>query len=356
MNSKPNIYHIVLDGYSNNHGLNTFYAFDNSKFTKNLKGLGFNIYSDATSPYNQTLPIISSIFNMEYSITDATSNRFLPPKSIMSAWGASPYGGIVADLLKSNGYNFTFTPSGYGFLKFPDNISTSKKDLKSHITKNYFITEYLNSLWWYKNLHTPNNKELYKTTIEAFLDHSYIKSKKPIFYYSHILSPHPPFDIDIKGDFTQKYSNFSSINDGSHSTKMDKDLIKEYKSGYVEKIKFSNEYIINKVNNIINNDSNNKIIIVQGDHGGGSEYSQESLESSCLQERYKPLLAIYSDYKLESSEENYTLVNIYRDIFTVLSNQNFEKLETKTYYLPWGLPEKITPINIVTQGTCPYKT
>ena len=60
---RPNIAHIVLDAYSRQDVLADLYQFDNTPFLDRLRGLGFAVADRATSPYNQTLLVMSSIFS-----------------------------------------------------------------------------------------------------------------------------------------------------------------------------------------------------------------------------------------------------------------------------------------------------
>ncbi|MFA0448953.1 hypothetical protein AB4587_07285, partial [Vibrio breoganii] len=263
LSDRPNIYHFVLDGYSNKNTLSKYYKFENDLFLNQLVGKGFNIHNNAVSPYNQTLPIISSIFNMRYSIKNGSSYSNFDTKKLMYNWGSSPYTGIVPTILKENDYDFIFTPSGYSFIKFPDSISTNKSNNRLTPDANYFIIEYMRSLWWSKHLKTSKTTGLYDITTSAFDDKTYVDSTSPIFYYSHILSPHPPFNINEKGELIAKYKQFSTIDDGSHATKMDDKLIDSYKLGYIEKLKFTNQSMINKINHILEHDLNKKIIIIQ---------------------------------------------------------------------------------------------
>jgi len=59
---RPNIVHIVLDGYSRADVLARYYGFDNSGFLSGLKAAGFVVADHAASAYSQTLQSMTSIF------------------------------------------------------------------------------------------------------------------------------------------------------------------------------------------------------------------------------------------------------------------------------------------------------
>lgn len=348
---KPDIYHFVLDGYSSQSALYQFYKFDNIEFINKLRDMGFKIYSNATSPYNQTLPTMSSIFNMEYIKKIASS----PPASIqMRNWGASSYKGTLPTYLNDNGYNFAFSSNGYGFLSFPENYDINA--VNNNIMLSVFFNEIINNTWWGSKLFKyKSNYGIYEKTINALNFRSYERIPKPFFYYAHILSPHPPFNINRNGEITNEYKNFStSIDDASHATKMDPLLIEEYKKGYIEKLIFTNSTIIKQIEYILKNVGGKKTIIIHGDHGGGSEMNHDHLEKTCVMERYKPLLAVYNNYNEENNntDKSYSLVNIYRDFISKTSENNLQKLETKTFFIPWGKTGTMTEFDLDKQKKC----
>ena len=59
---RPNIVHIVLDAYSRQDVLADLYQFDNTPFLDGLRERGFAVADKATSPYNQTLLVMGSVF------------------------------------------------------------------------------------------------------------------------------------------------------------------------------------------------------------------------------------------------------------------------------------------------------
>jgi hypothetical protein len=70
----PHIVHIVLDGYSRADVLQNTYGFDNGPFLSALRQRGFHIADQATTPFNQTLFVMSSIFSLG-AVTDPDTQR-----------------------------------------------------------------------------------------------------------------------------------------------------------------------------------------------------------------------------------------------------------------------------------------
>ena len=83
---RPNIIHIVLDGYSRQDVLAELYGFDNAPFLDRLRELGFAVADRATTPYNQTLLVMDSVFS---GTMLEGSERFGQPSSCATISGRS---------------------------------------------------------------------------------------------------------------------------------------------------------------------------------------------------------------------------------------------------------------------------
>ena len=81
------------------------------------------------------------------------------------------------------------------------------------------------------------------------------------------------------------------------------------------------------------------IIIIQGDHGSGSLLIQDSAERTCLMERMRTTVAIYSNVPeiraavAAGGIDN--TVNIYRVIFSALSGTKIPSVEGQ-YFSKWS--------------------
>ena len=62
----PDVYYLVLDGYSRKDVLAELYEYDNSAFLSDLDTRGFYVAHDSTSNYMQTLHSLASALNFEY--------------------------------------------------------------------------------------------------------------------------------------------------------------------------------------------------------------------------------------------------------------------------------------------------
>ena len=64
--TSPDIYYIILDGYSGSKSLKAILDYDNKEFTDSLTNLGFQVASESFSNYRLTEFSVPSTLNMEY--------------------------------------------------------------------------------------------------------------------------------------------------------------------------------------------------------------------------------------------------------------------------------------------------
>jgi hypothetical protein len=106
----PDIYYIILDGYSANKHLMRSWGYDNSAFTQALEERGFTIAYDSQTNYAMTLPSMASSLNMRYlteqerPLNDPTGVTYAR-KLIADS--------LVARELVARGYTYVFLMSGW---------------------------------------------------------------------------------------------------------------------------------------------------------------------------------------------------------------------------------------------------
>ena len=185
---------------------------------------------------------------------------------------------------------------------------------------------------------------------------SFQKLDKPQFYYSHAVSPHPPFTVDKEGALTMRYPDFQSINDGSHATKNSPQLVAQYKLGYIEKLKFTNSQILPLLKFILLEVPGEKIVIVHGDHGGGSMFDHDDATNTCFRERFSPFYALYSSQgsivRTINNDQPFTIVNTYRLILSGLFSESLSTLTPRSFFIPWGNPENAMELSQASLDSC----
>jgi hypothetical protein len=351
---RPNIVHIVLDGYSRQDVLADLYQFDNTPFLDRLRGLGFAVADRASSPYNQTLLVMGSVFSGTMLEGSERLNSAVEVRDTI--WGALRHNPVMGTLSRL-GYRTAAVDVRYG---------PARMDFLDHLLSANTITNFEDAIFqrtplylmaYSLGLTSPSiTPEVFSTPYERQLG-------SPFFLYVHLLAPHPPFDVNRHGEAIEEEGGITGMADGHYHIKnrfvSNKANRREaYRRGYVEKLEFANQGILSMVNRIISDADAPTIIIIHGDHGGGLHLNQNKLAETCVPERFSPLLAVYaSDDRLQRSlPDDLNLANLYRLVFNTYFGTAMPLLPNRSVFVEWENPwrqQTVLPEQLAAQpGLC----
>ena len=328
---RPDVYHIILDGYARNDVLKSLYSYDNSDFTDELTSLGFFVDDNARSNYIHTYVSLPSTFNMMYL------------DELPEVHGINPPTGYAArDMMRNNLALQRFKELGYKTISFDtwwegtdesyqaDTIYEADKTFKianinvptSHSTMTFLsttlLTPLISEVW--DDIQRVEILGIY----ERLPDIAY--QAGPKYTLAHVIAPHPPYLFDKDGN----------PNSGEGSLSGDEGI--EKRPEYVGQLEYISKLTLATIKKLIANSSNLPIIILHADHGPASTFGkredwQKNYSETALKERSAILYAIYfpdGDY-LEFEKTN-TPVNTYRILFNKYFGENYELLPDKVYY------------------------
>lgn len=296
---KPDIYFIILDGYTGFSGLKKFWNYNNSSLKSFLHKKGFFVAENARTLYNVTNYAIASTFNMTELIYD-----------INNLYAKSHYL-LLAHYIKNNKVVKNFANSGYDFinLSFFDILNKKRFYEDIYFLKTGNIYQARTLYGYFYELYNETFGDMAETNLDIFNRLGNIGSsyyEMPKFIYAHIMMPHPPYYFDAEGNRTDfKYSNDS-----------------KNKHNYLKQLKFTNKLLMKTIQSILSSSEKPPIIIVQSDHGfrGYSGDNKNGIELSVLNCIYFP----DQDYSLLTDS---TLTkNTFKIIFSKYFNQKFESL------------------------------
>lgn len=337
----PDIYYIILDGYSRDDILLESYSYDNTPFMNTLADMGFYIARCSQSNYAQTELSMASAFNMDYlenlgeSFVESSDDR-------SELWPLLDHG-RVRQVLDDIGYKIVAFETGFYWIQWED-ADVYLAPTKSKETGESLFGRGLNSF----------EEMLIQTTMgRVLIDNDLIRHIRelipdiksydltvrnrtlfvldqlrfdkvpailgPKFIYAHIISPHDPFVFGPDSEVAQSDDKFT----------------------YVDQVKFINRQIEQILNEIITNSDIPPIIILQGDHGYGVTHSG----------RMAILNAIY--FPGDSNQNLYptmTPVNTFRLLFNEFLGGEFKILEDLSYYSTYENPYKFEVIPISREG------
>ncbi len=348
-NYKPDIYYIILDGYARKDVLQEVYAFDNSDFLNDLNTRGFIVTELSHSNYAQTQLTLASSLNFEYL-------NYLSFASGIST-NHDPLAEMILDskvrvLLENMGYQVYFSGEylfaevndpAIVFYEFNSYALTTFESLLLESTMFEILVDY-----GWVNI----SNYTYKTHREKILNgfamaERLVESSSPKFVFVHIIAPHIPFVFDQDGNPTQPDWEYT-IFEGSQVTHG----LDNYVTGYRAQLAYINQLTITTIDHILQKSSSAPIIILQSDHGPGSQYG-DTVDTSCLKERFSILNAIYlpNGDKISISA-SISPVNTFRLIFNAYFGTNLEVLPDISYFSNWENPYGFIDVTALVDNPC----
>lgn len=337
----PDVYYIIVDGYTSTDVLKELFGYDNSYFIRSLEERGFYVAKASRSNYKDTVFSISSSLNMvhintipEFMRQNGGSDDTDVLKETLSALIRH---NLVRSFLQDQGYSLVTFDSGYDltnvksaefYEKPPDvdefNMRAAFEMMLMDTTIGQVILRFggenfvpLQSLF---NDH--RKRVLYTfTNISRFAD-----VEGTYFVYAHILSPHTPYVFGPNGEERRGVDPFTLL-DGRTS---------EWRPElYRDQVIFINKLVLNTIDQILEKSDPEPIIILQADHSARAfnEFSPST------EVRMKLLFPILNAYYLPGVEEEtifypeVTPVNSFRLILNQLFGTNLELLADTSYIL-----------------------
>lgn len=326
---RPDIYYIILDGYARQDVLREIYGYDNGEFINGLKSRGFYVAEKAHSNYDYTQLSLASSLNFEYLDYLAFA------EGVSSSW--APLGELIlnnraSSLLEAIGYR-TYLSSEYLFAEIKDPSVVFFASPKNRL--NTFESLVLESTMFeiLIDAHIVSiSNYTYEThrekILNGFAETKYlVEQAGPKFVFVHIIAPHAPFVFDQTGNAVQPDGAYT-IFDGSKFA----GGLTAYKVGYRDQLIYINKLVLETIDYILQNSPSLPIIILQADHGPAALLG-ETIETSCLSERFSILNAFYfPNAKMHSLYSSITPVNTFRAIFDAYFGTKLGLLTDLSYF------------------------
>lgn len=316
----PDVYYIILDGYSRDDVLKQLYGYDNSQFLNDLRSLGFVIPDCTQSNYARTALSISSALHMDYVQNFSPLIKQGDQSLDMPVYHDYIKHSPVRSHLAEFGYKMVAFETGYFWNEVTDadvyivaNDNPLEKvkqgkdvsefevmflrttafrtimELESKFTRNIV-----------SNIRTPEEKH-HDQVIFAFdqlAEVPLIPGKK--FVYAHIVAPHAPFVFSPDGRY---------ISTGADNP------------GYLNAITYVNSRMISIVKSIIEKSPVPPVIIIQGDHGWDENHRMPILNAYYL-----------PDGGTKNIYPTISPVNSFRTIFNLYFGDAFPILKDVSYF------------------------
>jgi hypothetical protein len=327
----PHIYYIILDGYGRADVLTDLYQLDNSEFINFLRQKGFYVSHESKANYGMTLLSLSSSLNMIYldGIAEQVGPNSLNQLPLLNLIRNNQ----TMNLLQENGYKTKAFASGY--------LATEIRNADEYLSPSLHLTGFQNVLMNttpLKIFFLEKQYDNHRSNIFYTLDNLPYTADmtSPTFVFAHILSPHPPFIFDAYGDSIYPDRAFSLTDGNSTNTEVER---RDYIENYRQQLIYITQEIEMTIERILDNSDIPPIIILQSDHGPGSELNWESLEDTNLDERMSILNAFYfPDQNYEQLYPSITPVNTFRVVLNKVLGFDIPLIEDKSYFSTMSHP------------------
>jgi len=318
----PDIYYIILDAYTRDDTMRSFYEFDNTPFLETLEDRGFYVARCSQSNYAKTNLSLASTLNLNYvqDIYDQKQTSGLA-KLVQNS--------LVRKKLEKLGYSVvafetTYIPTRWEdatiYYSFEEAYYDQPKLFKGFSEFEAMFTRTTGALILL-DVDTILKARLQMLTDEGPKRERYDRIlynldllidvpsiPGPKFVYAHINAPHEPYIVDKNGGFLADQE--------------------EYIPGYRDQVMYINNRILPIIDNILSKSEQPPIIILQGDHGGGETWGDfrrmHILNAYYLPEGGAPRLY-----------PTITPVNTFRIIFDFYFGSNYGLLPDISYYSHW---------------------
>jgi hypothetical protein len=344
----PDIYYIILDGYTRADVLQTYFDYDNTQFLDFLHQRGFYIAERSSSNYTETAASIPSTLNMSYISDLPDYLRSLNPKFdnftyLLSMSEKLVENSLVIRFLKENGYKIISIDSGFDLtrLKSGDDYLSSPRVHHQNqgvalevIIMDSTIAGIFSRLRGEDFVPVQSLYDDHRERILYALDNLPLPSVStgPHFVLSHIICPHNPYVFNAEGEpiyYSDPYTLVDLNTSGSWSP--------ELYSGQVE---FINQRIMLVIDEILSKSSTPPIIILQGDHSHRMHDLEEMSDEAEL-DRLFPILNAYllPNRNFTQLYPSISPVNSFRIVLNEYFGIGLDLLPDERYIFNRGYPQ-----------------
>ncbi|HSU27553.1 MAG TPA: sulfatase-like hydrolase/transferase, partial [Chitinophagaceae bacterium] len=264
---RPDIFFVVLDGYTSSACLKEQFGFDNSRIDSLFHSAHFYISDSSKSNYNVTPFSLASTFNLDY-LRRGVENKIISSRIFMQSEQTLKNAGIPY-YLSQNGYNIKnfgcfdlkVAPlSGPTYFQGNSFRQIDGQTLSSRIRKD---------IWWnfsLKNIfrgtfRVPNSYKIEKNyhisrnlqNFENLKNELNVSDNRPRFVYCHLMIPHEPFYLKEDGSLV------------SDSAILTNNL--DQKEAYLNQVKYVNKWLETIIRLSASPSTRNRVVIIEGDHG-----------------------------------------------------------------------------------------
>jgi len=340
----PDIWLIVLDGYTGQEVLRSQYALDNSLFLDSLSSIGFQVAESSRANYVLTVLSLGAMLNWDY-LHDPEGRL----QDDRPAEERLEHNRTVLEL-KELGYEFVFFRSSFpplssnehADLQFPEHMIGEFTTYWLGTTVLYPVAFMLCQIRGCEDMgpFLPESPHELRERVEALT--ALALRPGPKFVFAHFLLPHGPFRLDSKCRMMDPvWPDLGSPAERETASAL-----------YADQVRCANLITLDLVEGILANSSETPVILLQGDHGYGMFEGDHPVPlQEARAEQVEDRTHVLGAYLLPGARTalwpGISPVNVFRLVFTEYFGRELEFLADRTYWSDWddpynfvALPEK----------------
>ncbi|MCA9396470.1 MAG: hypothetical protein KC649_04795 [Candidatus Omnitrophica bacterium] len=318
----PDIYYIILDGFTRPDVMKNLYKTDLEDFIDPLREMGFYIADKSHSNYSETILSLSSSLNMNY--LDLFEDPVLKYKRNTEMIRNNE----VIRFLKQRGYQYVHVSSVWSPTLTNPNSDIEVSYPKWVVSDEFFRTFF--STTWLRIFDFLMGAGVAKVHLYNFAQLEKIaeSSSSPKFVFAHFVLPHSPYVFDRNGKIK---SEINMVNIWEKENNIWNDA-----EGYRDQVLFTSKMTLLSIIGILQNSKNPPVIIIQGDHGTNLVYSDSEklpFRDKAIYVRHAILNAyLFPDQNYSELYPDISPVNSFRIIFNHFFGTDFEILPDTVHY------------------------
>lgn len=338
--TKPHIFYLVLDGYARADVLRDLYGYDNTPFLEGLRARRCYVATAAFANYPQTMLSLASSLNMDY--LDALAARVPRGTYDRGPLAQAISRGRFVEGLRALGYKSVVFGQGSGPDETPpgDFVESTGGSLGNVMFWNAFLAATpVPDLLRSGGIALPFEEQQRRTVRYVFGRLGALaKARQPLFVFAHVISPHPPFVFDAEGHAPSSPAVLV-FGDGALWQSQARMSAEEYRHGYLQQLRYVSRRTLDALDAIRADAGRPTVVIIQADHGPGSELNWTSAAKTNLRER----LGILNAYCFPEGDAAglypaISPVNSFRVLMGRYFGQELPLLPDRAYFADWGRP------------------
>ncbi|MGH8542924.1 MAG: hypothetical protein ACREX3_04660 [Gammaproteobacteria bacterium] len=345
--SLPDVYFLVLDGYSSTRSLAETRGFDNRLFEDSLRQRGFFVPTNSRTNYVYTHLSLASMLNW-------THLQKLERNAGNSRDRTYTYDMIennrAARFLQSLGYEFVFFPTTWGGTvqnRLADRQIPDPPLRKSNLHLIWFwqtpASPFIQFMCWAVGCqpkrfpYPPETAKEFKLKFTRLTELA--GEPGPKFILAHLLLPHPPYIF--RADCTEREAVWPFIGDPASW--------RTQRTDYLDQVNCLNSLVLKVIDPIIHESDHPPVIILQSDHGSGASIGLHPMTGETIpfeelsQEQIDDRIHVFAAYYLPNGGDkllydSITPVNILPIVFNHYFQTNIPLDNDATYWSDYLRP------------------